>query len=234
MVVHFGSRAEGRRFNSARRRCSGLGYNGSLLFDMRLNYGLSAARPRPSTFMPFRRRKRASFQGRLAGSMLEGEEQLPHCLPCSFQSYVRVPLPCASSLLVAMAGAASGYAIEEQALAAEPVLDLEGGAAEAESDGTADEALENNQAAALRQLAQAAAAFPGHDRISQLRAEQRALREDAKAVSQRLRNEQRKRRRLMEKARNLNTEDLVMILGARAAAKGMAKAKAKAKAKAAA
>ena len=133
-----------------------------------------------------------------------------------------------------MAGAASGYVVEEQALAAEePVLDLEGGAAEAESDGAADEAPEFNQEAALHQLAQAAAAFPGHDCISQLRAEQIALRADAKAVSARLRNEQRKRRRLMEKARNLNTEDLVMILGARAAAKGMAKAKAKAKAKAA-
>ena len=46
---------------------------------MYLNYGLSASRPRPSTFMLFRGRKRASFQGRLAGSMLEGDEQLPHC-----------------------------------------------------------------------------------------------------------------------------------------------------------
>ena len=85
-----------------------------------------------------------------------------------------------------MAGAASGYVVEEQALAGEePVLDLEGGAAEAESDGTADEAPEFNQAAALRQLAHAAAAFPGgavlhHDRVSQLRAEQAALRQDAK------------------------------------------------------
>ena len=99
-----------------------------------------------------------------------------------------------------MAGAACGHVVEEQALAAEePVLDLEGGAAEAESDGTADEAPEFNQAAALRQLAHAAAAFPGgavlrHDRVLQLRAEQATLRQDAKLVAQRLRNEQRKRR----------------------------------------
>ena len=43
-----------------------------------------------------------------------------------------------------------------------------------------------------------------------------------------LRNEERKRRRLVEKARSLSTEDLVTILGARAAAKAKAKAKAKA------
>jgi len=58
--------------------------NVTILFDMYPKCELSASRPRPSTFMLFRGRKRASFQGRLAGSMLEGEEQLPHCTSCAY------------------------------------------------------------------------------------------------------------------------------------------------------
>ena len=82
--------------------------------------------------------------------------------------------------------------------------------------------------AALRQQTYAAAAFPGgavlhHDRVSQLRAEQAALRQHAKLVAQRLRNEPRKRRRLIEKARILNIENLVTFLDVRAATKAKAK-----------
>ena len=179
--------------------------------------------------------KRASFQGRLAALVLEGEEQLLHCLLCSVQAYA-FPSRSPSYFLVAMAGVAGDHVVEELAPALGPVPELlEGGADEAEAESIADEAPELDQAVALHQLAQAAAGLPGGavnvaDRVSQLKAQQAALREEGKRVQQNLRNEERKRRRLMEKARNLSAEDLVVILGARAFAKGKAKAKAKAKA----
>ena len=49
------------------------------------------------------------------------------------------------------------------------------------------------------------------------------MRQHAKLVAQRLRNEPRKRRRLIEKARILNIENLVTFLDVRAATKAKAK-----------
>jgi molecular chaperone GrpE (heat shock protein) len=75
---------------------------------------------------------------------------------------------------------------------------------------------------------------PGANRIAELKAARAALLAERKRVAADLRNEERKRQRLLAKARNLNNEDLIAILGARVAAKAKAKGKAKAKAKAAA
>ena len=133
-----------------------------------------------------------------------------------------------------MAGAASGLFIADEAVAlgAGPEIFEADGVHGSDPEGSADEAPELDHAAALRQLA-GLAVVPGgavnlHDRIAQLRAQQATIHEERKRVQRELRNEERKRRRLVEKARSLSTEDLVTILGARAAAKAKAKAKAKA------
>ena len=134
-----------------------------------------------------------------------------------------------------MAGAASGPFIADEAVAlgAGPeIFEADGVRGSDPEGGSADEAPELDHAAALRQLA-GLAVVPGgavnlHDRIAQLRAQQATIHEERKRVQRELRNEERKRRRLVEKARSLSTEDLVTILGARAAAKAKAKAKAKA------
>jgi hypothetical protein len=72
------------------------------------------------------------------------------------------------------------------------------------------------------------------DRIRALEDERRAIVEQKKKVSKDIKNEGRKRARLVEKAKNLSDDDLMEILSIRAQAKANAKAKAKAKAKAAA
>ena len=71
-------------------------------------------------------------------------------------------------------------------------------------------------------------------RIAALEEQRRRLAAERKEVLRTLRNEQRKRKRLIEKAKTLTNSDLMEVLGARAAAKAKAVAKAKAKAKAAA
>ena len=72
----------------------------------------------------------------------------------------------------------------------------------------------------------------GADRIAQLAQQQRDLLEDRRRVSSELRNETKKRKRLMEQAKKLSTADLVAVLGARQNAQANPKAKAKGKAKA--
>ena len=60
----------------------------------------------------------------------------------------------------------------------------------------------------------------------------RALKHERDTLNQQIRNQERKRLRILEKARSLSDADLASILAARAAAKAKAREKAKAKAKA--
>lgn len=64
-------------------------------------------------------------------------------------------------------------------------------------------------------------------RIEALDAQRKDIARQKKDIARELKNEQQKRRRLMSKARNLSTEDLLNVVVSRAAS---AKAKAKAKA----
>ena len=65
-------------------------------------------------------------------------------------------------------------------------------------------------------------------RIQELEAERLALAKDRKRLARELKNETQQRKRLMAKARNLSTEDLLQVVVSRSA---RAKAKAKAKAR---
>ena len=70
-------------------------------------------------------------------------------------------------------------------------------------------------------------------RAAALEERRRALQEERKALAKEIRNEERKRKRRLEKARGLSTDDLLEIAASRAAqAKAKAGGKAKAKAKA--
>jgi hypothetical protein len=73
---------------------------------------------------------------------------------------------------------------------------------------------------------------PAAARVSDLEQQQRDLTAARRANARDLRNEQKKRKRLQEKARSLSTDDLQDILIARAAAGAKAKARPKPKAKA--
>jgi hypothetical protein len=70
------------------------------------------------------------------------------------------------------------------------------------------------------------------NRIQQLAQQKRDLANQRKRVASELKNEQKKKQRIMNKAKTLDTADLVQILAVRAAAKAKPKAKGKAKAKA--
>ena len=72
------------------------------------------------------------------------------------------------------------------------------------------------------------------DALSALHARKRALRVERERVAKQLRYEERKRDRLLEKAKNLSDQDLVSLMAGRAQARAKAKAKLKAKGKAAA
>ena len=69
---------------------------------------------------------------------------------------------------------------------------------------------------------------PSADNVARLRAQKRALADQKKQTQKELKNEERKRQRLMTKAKGLSATDLVTILATKQA---VAKAKAKAKAK---
>ena len=72
-------------------------------------------------------------------------------------------------------------------------------------------------------------------RVAALNSRRRALQEERKALLKEVRNEERKRKRRLEKARGLSNNDLLEIAAQRVAqANAKAAAKAKAKAKAAA
>ena len=73
----------------------------------------------------------------------------------------------------------------------------------------------------------------GANRVDVLTAEKRGLQAQRAAVAKAIKNEERKRKRVLEMAKTLSTDDLLGVVAARAAAKGkIAQAKAKAKAKA--
>ena len=68
--------------------------------------------------------------------------------------------------------------------------------------------------------------------VARLREQQQALTKQKKLLSQQLKNEQRKRHRIKQKAKQLSNEDLVAVLAERqAAVQARAKAKGKAKAR---
>ena len=71
-------------------------------------------------------------------------------------------------------------------------------------------------------------------RANELRAERRALATHRQDLSRQIRNETRKRKRMLEKSAHMSTQDLVAVLELRHERKVAAKAKAKAKARAAA
>ena len=73
---------------------------------------------------------------------------------------------------------------------------------------------------------------PLHDRLAELEHEQRELQAQKRRLSMDIKNEQRRKTRLLEKARGLSNEELGAIIGMRAVAEAKAKAKAKANAKA--
>ena len=75
-------------------------------------------------------------------------------------------------------------------------------------------------------------ADPVAQRVADLEERRRALVQGRKAVQKDLRNEQRKKRRLLDKAKTLSDGDLLQVIATRAKAKSVAEAKAKAKAKA--
>ena len=70
------------------------------------------------------------------------------------------------------------------------------------------------------------------DEVAALQLRRKELRQERDAVSKDLRNAERKRQRLLERARGLSDDDLLALVAARAVAKGHAKAKANGKARA--
>ena len=71
-------------------------------------------------------------------------------------------------------------------------------------------------------------------RANELRAQRRAVASQRQDLSRLIRNETRKRKRMLEKSASMSTQDLVAVLELRHERKVAAKAKAKAKARAAA
>ena len=72
---------------------------------------------------------------------------------------------------------------------------------------------------------------PSSTALKDLAGQRRDLRKQRDELNRQIRNEERKRARLLERARNLSNDDLLSILGSRAAAKANAKPKAKGAAK---
>ena len=68
------------------------------------------------------------------------------------------------------------------------------------------------------------------NRVADLEQQQRAINQQRKQVAKDLKNEKKKRQRVMDKAKTLSDAELLQVLGARANANAKAKAKAKAKA----
>ena len=64
--------------------------------------------------------------------------------------------------------------------------------------------------------------------IAALKARQKALQVQRTALAKTIKNENKKRQRIVDKAKTLSTEDLLAVVASRAAAKAKAKAKAKA------
>jgi hypothetical protein len=64
--------------------------------------------------------------------------------------------------------------------------------------------------------------------VQSLKDQKRALQQQKTALAKAIRNEDRKRHRIIQKAKSLSTDDLLSVVAARAAAKAKAKGKAKA------
>ena len=86
---------------------------------------------------------------------------------------------------------------------------------------------DNGHAQAVELLS--AAEQARHDRAAAMVADRKRLKREQQELTRQIRNEQRKRQRLIQKARALSETDLATILGARAAARAKAKPKAKAR-----
>ena len=69
-----------------------------------------------------------------------------------------------------------------------------------------------------------------YDQAAAMVATRKRLKREQQELTRQIRNEQRKRQRLIQKARALSEADLATILGARAAARAKAKPKARARA----
>ena len=86
---------------------------------------------------------------------------------------------------------------------------------------------DNGHAQAVELLS--AAEQARYNRAAAMAADRKRLKREQQELTRQIRNEQRKRQRLIEKARALSETDLATILGARAAARAKAKPKAKAR-----
>ena len=95
-------------------------------------------------------------------------------------------------------------------------------------------AREGVQAAAAALAAVGAAGDPEGAHLAQLLQHQKDLKAQKRANASAIRNESRKKQRLVEKAKGLTTTELLEVVAVRAAVEAKAKAKATAKAKAAA
>ena len=69
------------------------------------------------------------------------------------------------------------------------------------------------------------------DHVANLDGRRKSLKREQQQISTEIRNEHKRRQRLLEKSRGLSDEELLSVISTRAAAKSKAKAKAKAKAK---
>ena len=85
----------------------------------------------------------------------------------------------------------------------------------------------NDPIAAARALLEAAGDAP-MDRVAALQQQKRDLQAQRSAVAKAIKNEAKKRRRVLDRAKTLSTDDLLSVVAARAAAKAKAKAKGKA------
>ena len=109
-----------------------------------------------------------------------------------------------------------------------------GGAGSAPVGGAASSDGSGGPGAAGLWAAAASLGDQSASQVAQLEQRKKELMAERNAVKRELKNEQRKRVRMMERARGLSDADLANILATRAAAKSKAAAKAKAKAKASA
>ena len=109
-----------------------------------------------------------------------------------------------------------------------------GGAGSAPVGGAASSDGSGGPGAAGLWAAAASLGDQSASQVAQLEQRKKELMAERNAVKRELKNEQRKRVRMMERARGLSDLDLTNILATRAAAKSKAAAKAKAKAKASA
>ena len=79
----------------------------------------------------------------------------------------------------------------------------------------------NDPIAAARALLEAAGDAPG-DRVAALQQQKRDLQAQRTAVAKAIKNEAKKRKRVLDRAKTLSTDDLLSVVASRAAAKAKA------------